>query len=172
MYKNINNILFNKSIHLREKTHIYGMIHFMIPEKFLNPYNPQETEKRIYKLWEDSGFFNPDNLPARHKTPFTIVMPPPNVTGILHMGHALMLTLEDIMVRYKRMQGFKTLWLPGTDHAAIATQSKVEKEIYKQEKKSRHDLGREEFLKRVESFAQASHDTIVSQIKTMGSSCD
>jgi len=141
-------------------------------EKFLKPYNPLETEPRIYKMWEDSGFFNPDNLPERHKEPYTIIMPPPNVTGILHMGHALMLTLEDIMIRYQRMCGKKTLWLPGTDHAAIATQSKVEKEIYKKEGKNRFDLGREELLKRVEKFAQDSHDTITSQVRTLGASCD
>jgi len=123
-------------------------------------------------MWEESGFFNPDNLPARHKEPFTIMMPPPNVTGVLHMGHALMLTTEDIMIRYQRMLGKKTLWLPGTDHAAIATQSKVEKEIYKKEGKNRFDLGREEMLKRVNQFAQDSHDTITSQIKTLGASCD
>ena len=141
-------------------------------EKFLKPYNPQETEPRIYKMWEESGFFNPDNLPGRHKEPFTIMMPPPNVTGVLHMGHALMLTTEDIMIRYQRMQGKKTLWLPGTDHAAIATQSKVEKEIAKKEGKNRFDLGREELLKRVEKFAQESHDTITSQVRTLGASCD
>ena len=141
-------------------------------DKFLKPYNPQETEPRIYKMWEESGFFNPDNLPARHQEPFTIMMPPPNVTGVLHMGHALMLTTEDIMIRYQRMLGKKTLWLPGTDHAAIATQSKVEKEIYKKEGKNRFDLGREEMLKRVSKFAQDSHDTITSQVKTLGASCD
>ena len=143
-----------------------------LPEKLLKPYDPKNTEGRIYKLWEESGFFNPDNLPGERKETYTIMMPPPNVTGVLHMGHALMITLEDIMIRYKRMQGFKTLWLPGTDHAAIATQSKVEKEIYKKEGKSRHDLGREEMLKRIKEFAQQSHDTIVSQIKVMGASCD
>ncbi len=141
-------------------------------EKFLKPYNPTETEPQIYKMWEESGFFNPDNLPKRHKEPFTIMMPPPNVTGVLHMGHALMLTTEDIMIRYQRMQGKKALWLPGTDHAAIATQSKVEKEIVKKEGKNRFDLGREELLKRVNQFAQDSHDTITSQIKTLGASCD
>jgi len=141
-------------------------------DKFLKPYNPQETESKIYKLWEESGFFNPDNLPGNRQKPYTVIMPPPNVTGVLHMGHALMLTLEDILIRYKRMRGFKTLWLPGTDHAAIATQSRVEKDIYKKEGKSRHDLGREEFLKRVTTFAKESHDTIVSQIKVMGASCD
>lgn len=145
-----------------------------IPEKFLKPYNPKETEERIYKLWEKSGFFNPDGLPERNKNgqPYSIVLPPPNVTGTLHMGHAAMLAIEDIMIRQKRMQGFRTLWIPGTDHAAIATQSKVEKEIEKKEGKRRHDLGREELLKRVESFAGASHDTIVNQVRRMGASVD
>jgi valyl-tRNA synthetase len=140
--------------------------------KLLKPYDPKTTEERIYKLWEESGFFNPDNLPGDRKEVYTIMMPPPNVTGVLHMGHAMMITLEDLMIRYKRMRGFRTLWLPGTDHAAIATQSKVEKEIQKKEGKSRHDLGREEMLKRIEKFAQESHDTIISQIKVMGASCD
>ncbi|OGI46195.1 valine--tRNA ligase [Candidatus Nomurabacteria bacterium GWB1_40_6] len=148
-------------------------------EKLKKPYDPKATEERIYKLWEESGFFNPDKLPplssgqaGERKEVFTIMMPPPNVTGVLHMGHALMITLEDIMIRYKRMRGFKTLWLPGTDHAAIATQSRVEKDIQKKEGKSRHDLGREEMLKRINDFALQSHDTIVSQIKVMGASCD
>ncbi len=140
--------------------------------KFLKPYNPQETESRIYKMWEESGYFNPDNLPERHKEKYTIIMPPPNVTGILHMGHALMITLEDVMIRYQRMRGKKTLWLPGTDHAAIATQSKVEKIIKKEEDKSRYDLGREELLRRIDIFAKQSHDTIISQVKTFGASCD
>ncbi len=145
-------------------------------QKFLKPYNPQDAEGKIYTLWENSGYFNPDKLPLEHypldARRFSIIMPPPNVTGVLHMGHALMLTLEDILIRYKRMAGFRTLWLPGTDHAAIATQARVEKDIYKKENKNRHDLGREEFLKRVEAFAKESHDTIVSQIKIMGASCD
>jgi valyl-tRNA synthetase len=143
-----------------------------LPEKLVHPYDPKNTEERVYKLWEESGFFNPDNLLGERKDAFTIIMPPPNVTGMLHMGHALMITLEDIMIRYKRMRGFKTLWLPGTDHAAIATQSKVEKEIQKKEGKSRHNLGREEMLKRINDFAKESHDTIISQIKVMGASCD
>ena len=148
-----------------------------IPEKLLKPYNPAETENRIYKLWEESGFFNPDVCIEKGVTrpdakPFTIMMPPPNVTGVLHMGHAMMITLQDIMIRYHRMKGDRTLWLPGTDHAAIATQSKVEGIIKKTEGKSRHDLGREELLKRVSQFAQESHDTIVSQVKVVGASCD
>lgn len=141
-------------------------------EKFLKPYNPKETEVKIYEKWEKSGFFNPDNLPGDREKSFTVVMPPPNVTGILHMGHAMMLTIEDIMIRFKRMRGFKTLWIPGTDHAAIATQAVVEKEIQKKEGKNRHEIGREELLKKIEEFAQKSHDTITSQIKVMGSSCD
>lgn len=145
--------------------------------KFLKPYDPKETESNIYKLWEDSGFFNPDVCVEKGVTDsdaevFSIVLPPPNVTGTLHIGHASMLAIEDILVRFNRMRGKRTLWLPGTDHAAIATQEKVEKELYKKEEKTRHDLGREIFLKRVEDFAQESHDTIVSQIKRMGSSID
>ena len=94
-----------------------------IPEAFLSAYNPQNTEKRIYEMWEASGFFNPDNLPGDRTEPFTIMMPPPNVTGVLHMGHALGTTIQDTLVRYHRMRGKLALWLPGTDHAAIATQS-------------------------------------------------
>ena len=146
-------------------------------KKFESPYNPKEAEDRIYTLWEESGLFNPDISVEKGHTspdadPFTIMLPPPNVTGTLHTGHAIMLAIEDIMIRYKRMQGYKALWLPGTDHAAIATQSKVEKELSKKEKKTRHDLGRDEFLKRVEEFAQSSHDTIVGQVRKMGSSID
>ncbi|MBU6231100.1 valine--tRNA ligase [Patescibacteria group bacterium] len=145
-----------------------------VPDSFLKPYDPGATEDRIYSLWEKSGFFDPDDLPERNKNgePFSIVLPPPNVTGTLHMGHAAMLAIEDIMIRYKRMRGYRTLWLPGTDHAAIATQSKVEKEIVKKEGKNRHDLGREEFLKRVGEFAKNSHDTIVNQVRKMGASVD
>ncbi len=141
-------------------------------DKFLKPYNPQETEPRIYKIWEDSGFFNPDNLPERHTEPFTIMLPPPNATGVLHMGHALATTTEDIMIRYHRMTGKKALFLPGTDHASIATQSKVEKDIYKKEGKNRFEIGREELLNRIENFVQDSRNTITSQIRTLGASCD
>lgn len=146
-------------------------------EKFLKPYNPGETEARIYEMWEKSGYFNPDvcvkNSVTKADSPtFSIVLPPPNVTGTLHLGHSLMLVIEDILIRRARMQGKRTLWLPGTDHAAIATQSKVEKELYKKENKRRQDLGRESFLKLVEKFAQESHDTIVSQVRSMGASVD
>lgn len=145
-------------------------------EKFLSAYNAQNIEDRISKIWENSGFYNPDEMIAAGLTspdaePFSMVLPPPNVTGTLHTGHASMLAIEDIMTRYNRMLGKRTLWLPGTDHAAIATQSKVEK-ILAKEKIRKHELGREEFLKRVNDFAKNSHDTIVSQAKKMGASLD
>ncbi|MBY0310001.1 valine--tRNA ligase [Patescibacteria group bacterium] len=148
-----------------------------IPEVFLKPFEPKDHEDRIYTHWEKSGFFNPDiciehGVAAPDADTFSIVLPPPNVTGTLHMGHAAMLAVEDILVRYSRMLGKRTLWIPGTDSAAIATQSKVESEIYKAVGKTRHDLGREEFLKRVYAFAEASKDTIINQTKRMGSSLD
>lgn len=143
-----------------------------VPEKFLKPYDPEATEGGIYKKWEESGYFNPDNLPGDRTEQFSIVLPPPNVTGTLHLGHAAMLAVEDILVRYQRMRGKKALWIPGTDSAAIATQSKVEKEIQKKEGKSRHDLGREELLNRVNAFAKESESTIINQVKRMGSSLD
>ena len=137
----------------------------------------QNLEKKIYEKWEKSGFFNPDicvkkGVTKKSAKSFSIVLPPPNVTGTLHMGHAAVLAIEDIMVRYARMRGLKTLWLPGTDHAAIATQSVVEKKISKEENKSRYDLGREELLRRIEAFAKESHDTIANQVRRMGASVD
>lgn len=146
-------------------------------EEFPTRYDQNEAEPRIYAQWEKSGYFNPDRciedgIVAKDADYFSIVLPPPNVTGTLHLGHAFEDTVQDIMVRYSRMQGKRTLWVPGTDHAAIATQSKVESILVKEEKKNRHDLGREEFLKRVREFAQQSHDTIVHQVKRMGASLD
>lgn len=143
----------------------------------MRPYSPEEAEDGIYKKWTESGFFNPDICVekgvVRPDAPtYSIVLPPPNVTGTLHMGHAAMLAVEDILVRYHRMKGYRTLWIPGTDSAAIATQSKVEKQLYKTEKKSRHDVGREPFLEMVHAYAMESHDTIVNQLKKMGSSLD
>src|SRR6185295_1701138 len=130
-------------------------------------YDHTKVEEKIYEQWLDSGFFNPDNLKGE---PYTIILPPPNVTGTLHLGHALATTVEDILIRYKRMQGYKTLWLPGTDHAAIATQSKVEKILDKEESKSRHDLGREELLRRIDAFVAESRSTITKQTRVMGAS--
>ncbi len=145
-------------------------------DRFLKPYDSKETEERVYKKWEDSGYFNPDNMIKdgiinSDAEKFSIVLPPPNVTGQLHMGHASMLAIEDIVVRYQRMTGKKTLWIPGTDHAAIATQTKVEK-ILQKEGKRKSEIGREAFLKEVDTFAQESHDTITSQVKAMGASLD
>lgn len=151
-----------------------------LPEKFLSAYNPKSVESSIYKEWEESGYFNPDNLKSENikkdknnkEKVFSMVLPPPNVTGTLHTGHSLMLSIQDIYARYYRMNGYRTLWLPGTDHAAIATQSVVEKKIQKEEGKSRHDYGREGFLKKVNDFALESQDTILSQFRSMGASLD
>ncbi|MEK7601555.1 MAG: valine--tRNA ligase [Patescibacteria group bacterium] len=147
------------------------------PEPFLKPYNSAQEEPRMLDMWEKSGYANPDICIEKGVTnadaePYSIILPPPNVTGTLHMGHAAMLAIEDILIRYKRMRGYKTLWLPGTDSAAIATQSKVEDEMYKKEKKTRHDIGREELLKRVDAFTDESKVTIINQLKKMGSSLD
>jgi valyl-tRNA synthetase len=145
----------------------------MPKKEILKAYEAKNHEDQIYAAWEASGFFNPDNLPGKRTESFSIVLPPPNVTGTLHMGHAVMLALEDIMTRFHRMRGRKALWIPGTDHAAIATQTKVEKLLMAQGMKDpRGELGREEFLKRVEAFAAQSHDTIVNQAKKMGASLD
>jgi len=145
-------------------------------EKFLKPYDPTSTEDLIYSLWEKSGLFNPDICVEKkyadlNKEPFSIVLPPPNVTGVLHTGHAFMIAIEDTIVRYQRMLGKRTLWIPGTDHAAIATQSKVEKELAKKNIR-KNDIGREEFLDKVREFAQNSHDNIVNQVRKMGASVD
>jgi len=136
-------------------------------------YNSKENEPKINKLWEESGFFNPDNLvlPKNAKT-YTIILPPPNVTDRLHLGHASMLALEDLMIRFKRLKGYRTLWLPGTDHAAIATQTVVEKQLYKATGQTRHDLGREKFLTEVKNFALTTQKTILEQIKSFGASLD
>lgn len=147
-----------------------------IPEDFFAPYNAQEIEPNLITTWQESGLTNPDiciekGYTAPDAEPFSMVLPPPNVTGTLHTGHAFMLVIQDIMTRYARMQGKRTLWLPGTDHAAIATQSKVEKELEKKGMKKR-DMSRDEFLGHVEQFAQDSHDTIVGQVKRMGATVD
>jgi valyl-tRNA synthetase len=139
--------------------------------EFSKAYNPKEVEEKIYKLWEKSGFFNPDKLPKRHKKSYCIALPPPNVTGELHMGHALNATCQDILIRWKRMKGFKTLWLPGVDHAGIATQNVVEKEL-KKEGKTRFDLGREKFIERIWQWKEKYGNIILDQFKKLGVSCD
>ena len=133
-------------------------------------YEPQEVEGKIYQSWMDAGCFKA--APNPDKKPFCIVMPPPNVTGQLHMGHAMDATLQDILIRYKRMQGYEALWMPGTDHAGIATQIKVEEELRKNEGLTRYDLGREKFLERVWDWKHKYGDRIVEQQKKLGASCD
>ncbi len=133
-------------------------------------YNPSEFEDKLYKNWVEKGYFHAE--PDSEKEPFTIVIPPPNVTGQLHMGHALDETLQDILIRYKRMQGYNALWLPGTDHAGIATQIKVEENLRVNEGLTRYDLGREKFLERVWDWKNQYGNRIINQLKKIGSSCD
>ena len=133
-------------------------------------YEPQQVEGRIYQMWMEHDCFKAE--PDPDKKPFSIVMPPPNVTGQLHMGHAMDSTLQDILTRFKRMQGYSALWLPGTDHAGIATQIKVEEELRTKEGLTRYDLGREKFLKRVWDWKEKYGNRIVEQQKKMGASCD
>lgn len=135
-------------------------------------YNPQEIEPEIYRRWEASGLFNPDKLPlARRRKPFTISMPPSNITGELHIGHVLGFTVQDLLIRYHRMRGRAALWLPGTDHAAIATQVVVERELRK-EGINRHEIGREKFLAHVWKWKEKYGQRIVEQTKRMGASAD
>lgn len=135
-------------------------------------YNPADSEEKIYKLWEESGFFNPDNLPGDRKENFTVILPPPNATGTLHLGHSLEYSIQDAVVRYQRMKGKKVLWVPGTDHAAIATNTKVEKILIKEEGKNRHAIGREAFVKKVEDFVAESRGVMQKQLRQMGTSLD
>ena len=132
-------------------------------------YEPQQVESRIYQMWQDGGYFHAEK--DESKKPFTIVMPPPNVTGQLHMGHAMDATLQDTLIRFKRMQGYNALWVPGVDHAGIATQIKVEEELRK-EGLTRYDLGREKFLERVWDWKNKYGNRIVEQQKKLGASCD
>ena len=133
-------------------------------------YEPQNVESRIYDMWQQGGYFKPNGKPDAK--PFTIVMPPPNVTGQLHMGHAMDATLQDTLIRFKRMQGYDTLWVPGVDHAGIATQIKVEEELRVKEGLTRYDLGREKFLERVWDWKHKYGNRIVEQQKKLGASCD
>ncbi|MEK9157615.1 MAG: class I tRNA ligase family protein, partial [Patescibacteria group bacterium] len=141
-------------------------------EELPKAYDASKVEADIYKRWEDSGFFNPDNLPGDRTETFTVSLPPPNATGTLHLGHALEYSLQDAVVRYQRMIGKKVLWVPGTDHAAIATNTKVEKILIKEEGKNRHDIGREAFVKKVEDFVANSRSTMQRQIRKIGASLD
>jgi valyl-tRNA synthetase len=140
-------------------------------DKFLKPYNPQETEEAIYKRWEESGYFNPDNLPGERSEPFTIIMPPPNANGSLHAGHALFVTLEDIMIRFARMQGKKALWVPGADHAGFETQVVYEKKLDK-EGRSRFKMTREELYEEIMQFTLENKSFMENQLRQLGASCD
>ena len=132
-------------------------------------YDPKQVESRIYQYWMDGGWFHAVRDPE--KKPFTIVIPPPNVTGQLHLGHAFDETIQDVLTRWKRMSGYCTLWLPGVDHAGIATQIKVE-EVLRKDGLTRFDLGREKFLEKVWDWKNQYGNRIVEQLKTLGSSCD
>jgi valyl-tRNA synthetase len=142
-----------------------------IPEKFLHPYNPQEREPSIYKQWEQSGYFNPDNLPGERDESFCIIMPPPNANGSLHAGHALFVTLEDIMTRFARMRGKKALWFPGADHAGFETQVVYEKKLEK-EGRSRFQLTREELYNEIFEFTMFNKQFMEGQLRQLGASCD
>lgn len=141
----------------------------MVDFEDLGKYDPAAIEQKWYKFWEDHDVFHDEPDPS--KKPYSIVLPPPNVTGQLHMGHALDNTLQDILIRYKRMQGYNVLWLPGKDHAGIATQVKVEKQIA-EEGLNKYDLGREKFLERVWQWKEKFGNRIGLQIRRLGSSCD
>ena len=134
-----------------------------------NKYEPKEFEEKLYETWEKKGYFKPSK--EEGKKPFTIMMPPPNVTGKLHMGHALDDTIQDILIRFKRMQGYKTLWLPGTDHASISTEMKVVEKLKKQGIK-KEELGREEFIKEAWAWTKEYGGTIQQQQRKLGCSCD
>ncbi len=140
-------------------------------------YDFKNTEERIYKMWEEGGYFKPHNDPNKpdfdpNVKPFTISIPPPNVTGELHLGHAMFVSMEDLMIRYHRMKGFSTLWVPGTDHAGIATQLMVERHLLKTEEVTREEMGREKFLEHAWSWKEKYRDRITGQIRRMGASCD
>ncbi|MBM4044320.1 MAG: valine--tRNA ligase, partial [Planctomycetes bacterium] len=140
-----------------------------MPEPLASKYNPHDVEDRLYRFWEEGRFFHSEPDPSRK--PYTIVIPPPNVTGALHMGHALNNALQDVLIRWRRMQGYNALWMPGTDHAGIATQNVVEKELAV-EGKNREQLGREKFLERVWQWKEQYGSTITQQLRKLGSSCD
>src|SRR3989339_1504710 len=134
-------------------------------------YNAKEVEDKIYQLWEKSVFFNPDKLPSRHKKPFTIIMPPPNANGSLHIGHALFVTLEDIMIRYQRMKGRKSLWLPGADHAGFETQVVYNKKLEK-EGRNRFKIPPAQLYQEILEFTLANKKIMEGQVRRLGASCD
>src|SRR5271154_4559748 len=133
-------------------------------------YDPKTAQQRWLQFWEEHGYQH--SRPDLARTPFTIVIPPPNVTGALHMGHALNNTLQDVLIRWRRMKDDNVLWMPGTDHAGIATQAIVEKRIRSEEGKTRHDLGREELVRRIWEWKEQYQARILNQLREMGCSCD
>jgi valyl-tRNA synthetase len=135
----------------------------------MEQYSPQNFENKHYSFWLSEKLFNSEDI--SNKEPFSIILPPPNVTGVLHMGHALTVTIEDIIVRYKKMNNYNVTWVPGTDHAGIATQMVVERELLK-ENISRHDLGRDAFIEKVWETSNKHHDIIINQLKKLGVSLD
>ena len=140
-------------------------------KEFPSQYNPADVEEKIYRKWEESGFFNPDKLPKRHKKSFTIIMPPPNANGALHIGHALFVTLQDIMIRFHRMRGHKTLWLPGADHAGFETQVVFDKKLEK-EGRNRFAIPRDQLYQEMLDFTLANKKVMESQLRKLGASCD
>src|SRR5579864_9720464 len=137
-----------------------------------NRYHPAEVESRIYQAWEESGAFRAGRPERAAAPPYCIVIPPPNVTGSLHMGHALNNTLQDILCRFERMRGRDVLWQPGTDHAGIATQMVVERQLMEHQLPGRRDMGRKKFVERVWQWKEESGGTIINQLKRLGASCD
>lgn len=142
-----------------------------MPDKFLKPYDPQATEGKIYKKWEESGYFNPDNLPGQRQEPFSIIMPPPNANGSLHAGHALFVTLQDIMIRFNRMRGKRALWVPGADHAGFETQVVYEKQLEK-EGRSRFQMDPKDLYNEILDFTQSNKQFMEGQLRQLGASCD
>jgi valyl-tRNA synthetase len=142
-----------------------------IMENLNSQYEPKDTEEKIYAFWMKNGFFNPDKVKPRFKKSFSIVLPPPNITGSLHIGHALNAVIQDILVRYHRMNGFKTVWLPGTDHGGISAESVVGKKLHK-EGINKFELGREKFIEKVWEWREEYGNIILNQLKKIGASCD
>jgi len=142
-----------------------------LPDKYLSPYNSQDYEDSLYKMWEDSGFFNPDNLPGDRDETYCIIMPPPNANGRLHAGHGTDMTLKDIMTRYHRMAGKKALFLPGSDHAGFETQGVFEKKLQK-EGRSRFGMERQDLYDEIYEFVMENKHVTESDLKKLGISCD
>src|SRR5215831_13538571 len=141
-----------------------------MPTEIPKAYEPKESQQRWLQFWDERGYFH--SRPDQARKPFCIVIPPPNVTGALHMGHALNNTLQDVLIRWRRTQGYNALYMPGTDHAGIGTQAVVERRLREEEGKTRHDLGREELVRRIWEWKEQYECRILSQLKQMGCSCD